>query len=365
MKKLFLYAIFATTMIGCAAPVEMQVRVAPLGEEVPEASSKHLYILPQTVLKVVIGFLEVKHIPGPYWEYAERYLGITEVIRRAGSHWQIVDVKVEPHSEMDPDGSYHINVIEGAFEKSLMEPLLARGVVLDGTAPVQFGIRNPMLGRGSDRGIVRYVDLGIESNFDQRKETMYKTIVTDTSFVEVPVTRTVVEEKSLAMKAEEAAEFILELRSRRFEMLTGEYEGYPQGEAMTAAISKLDELESSYLSLFTGKTIGREEERAWFIIPEPGSDATVYQLGLFSGQLGFVPETLLEGDPLSVHMNPLGMTGAMDNYYSTEIDSTARNVVYYRVPDVVDLKVVLGNETLSSQRLSVYQSGAMVAMPLE
>ena len=61
---------------------------------------------------------------------------------------------------------------------------------------------------------------------------MYKTLVTDTSFVEVPVNRTITEQKSPAMKAEEAADFLLELRTRRFELLTGEYESYPQGEAM-------------------------------------------------------------------------------------------------------------------------------------
>ncbi len=34
------------------------------------------------------------------------------------------------------------------------------------------------------------MDLGIDSNFEERTSTMYKTIVTDTGFVEVPVNRT-------------------------------------------------------------------------------------------------------------------------------------------------------------------------------
>ena len=82
-----------------------------------------------------------------------------------------------------------------------------------------------------DTETISYVDLGVYPNYEERSETMYKTLVTDTSFVRVPVQRTVVEQKSFAMKAEEAADFLLELRARRFEMLTGEYEVYPDGVA--------------------------------------------------------------------------------------------------------------------------------------
>jgi hypothetical protein len=364
MKNLIIIIASTATLVGCAAPIEMQVRVAPVGVEVPGSTAQYLYILPQTVLKVDVQYQEVRHIPGPYWEYARRYLGITEVIQQKASHWQVMDVKVTPHIEMDPGGAYLLNVLQGGFDRASLEPVFEKGVVLDGSGLVSTRIRNPALGSGSDREAVRYVDLGTESNFEERTETMYKTIVTDTSFVEVPVNRTIVEEKSLAKKAEEAAEFLLELRTRRFELLTGEYEGYPQGEAMVAALSKLDELEESYLSLFTGKTINKTEKRSWYIVPETGSSSSAYQLGMFSEQLGFVPDELREGDPLEVRIHPLGKTGVLDSYFSGKSDSTSVNLLYYRLPDVVNLEVVLGTNVLSSHRLSVYQSGAMVADPL-
>lgn len=341
------------------------MKVAPLGEEVPETVDQYLYFLPQTVLKAEVVYREVQFIPGPFREYAEKYLSISEVIKQRSSQWQILDVVITSHTEMDPSMVFHVNVLEGDFSRSCLEPFLEQGLILDGTAPVFEEIRNPSLGSTVNKDYEAYRDLGIYSNFEERTETMYKTIVTDTSFVQVPVNRTITEQKSASIKAEEAAEFLLDLRTRRFELLTGDYEGFPQGEAMSATLEKLDELEESYLSLFTGKTLGRTEKRAWFIVPGSGEPASRYRLGMFSEKFGFVPEDLAEGDPLEVRIEPLGKTRDVGSYYSVQTGETGNNRFYYRLPDVVDLKVTLGTTELFSQRVSIYQSGALITSPVE
>lgn len=365
MKKLVLFITGAVIATGCFAPREIQVKVAPLGEEVPETVDQYIYFLPQTVLKAEVVYREVQYVPGPFWEYAEKYLSISEVITQKSSQWQILDVKITPHAEIDPSMVYQVNVLEGAFTKSCLESLLEQGLILDGSAPVSEEIKNPSLGSTVEKDYMVYRDLGIYSNFEERTETMYKTIVTDTSFVRVPVNRTITEQKSVSIKAQEAAEFLLDLRTRRFELLTGDYEGFPQGEAMSAALKKLDELEESYLSLFTGKTLGRTEKRAWFIVPDSGEPASRYLLGMFSEQLGFVPEDLAEGDPLEVMIEPLRKTRDVGSYFSAQTGETANNRLYYRLPDVVDLKVRLGMTELCSQRISLYQSGALITSPME
>ena len=147
-------------------------------------------------------------------------------------------------------------------------------------------------------------------------------------------------------------------------MLTGEYEVYPNGEAMAAAIEKLDQLEASYLSLFTGKTISGLKKKTWFIIPEEGSAPSEYRLEMFSEQLGFVPADLMEGLPLEVQITPLGKTNLPGNYFSQNRGQISQNNLYYRMPDVAQLKVVLGSSVLSLQRISVYQSGAMMTVPV-
>jgi hypothetical protein len=362
MKKNILLLATCALLAGCATQAPLKIRVTPLGQEPDEAKATYLYALPMSVLRVEVTYREVRFLPGPYGEYAEKYLGITDVIRQKRSKWRIQEVSVTPHTEMDPQHFYSLNVMDGSFDPAMMESLLEKGVLLDGTKVVREELNGPAVNALTDQ-YLPFIDLGITGNFEERTETMYKTLVTDTSFVQVPVERSVVEQKSPAKKAEEAADFLLEVRTRRFEMLTGEYEVYPDGEAMEAAITKLDQLEAAYLSLFTGKTVTRTMKKSWFIVPESGSGVSSYGLGMFSEQLGFVPADLLEGAPLSVQVEPTGTTGVPAQLWAPG-GGNRLNQLFYRVPDIVTLKVKWGEQVLSEQRISLYQSGAMISYPV-
>lgn len=296
MKKIMTYLAASLLAASCANTAELiELQVSQLGQEPKDTESSLLYALPRTVLKVELTVREERSVPGPYWEYAERYLGLKEVVRSNSSRWSIWDVSVDTHSEVDPGHYYSLNVLEGNFDRGSLLPYLEQGTVLLGTETVHESLKGNGLQSTHKANYIRYEDLGVSNNFEERTETMYKTLVTDTSFVQVPVQRTVVEQKSSSTKAREAADFLLELRTRRFEMLTGEYEVYPDGEAMSAAIHKLDQMEDAYLSLFTGKTITKIMKRTWFIIPRSGKDPSSYSLDVFSEALGFVPEDLMEG----------------------------------------------------------------------
>jgi len=362
MKNSLFAAALLAALTGCATQAPLKLRTTPIGEEPQDVKSSYRYALPMDVLKVEVTYQEVRTIPGPYGEYAERYLGMNEVIRQKKSTWKILEVSIVPHLEMDPEHFYSISVLAGSFHPSRLEQLLENNVLLDGSQPVQS--TGSMAGTAVlPEEYLPFVDLGITGNFEERTETMYKTLVTDTSFVQVPVERSVVEQKSPSRKAEEAADFLLEVRTRRFEMLTGEYEVYPDGEAMEATIRKLDQLEASYLSLFTGKTVTRTMKRSWFIIPRSGSGNSSTQLGMFSEQFGFVPADLLEGALLEVRFEPTGTT-ALPARVSSSLGRSAENALFYRLPEVVDLKVMWGQQQIAEQRLSIYQAGALSTYPL-
>jgi hypothetical protein len=364
MKKVMIYMAIALFAMGCANTGEItKLQVSQLGQEPKDTESKLLYALPQTVLKVELTVREERSVPGPYWEYAERYLGLKEVVRKNSSLWSIWDVAVNTHSEVDPRHYYSLNVLEGNFDGSTLVPYIQQGTVLMGTETIHESAKGNGLQSTHKANYIRYEDLGVSNNFEERTETMYKTIVTDTSFVHVPVLRTVVEQKSTSTKAREAADFLLELRTRRFEMLTGEYEVYPDGEAMAAAIHKLDQMEASYLSLFTGKTITKIMKRTWFIIPRAGNDPSTYPLDVFSEALGFVPADLMEGKALEVEILPLGLTQKAGDYFS--IASLPGNALIYRLPDVAELKINLGDEVLATHRISIYQSGHLTTGPIQ
>ncbi len=364
MRKFAAYIAVLTLLTACASTEPLRTQISKLGDEPQEKKEQYIYGLPQTVLKVEVTYRESTNIPGPYSDYSERYLGITEVIKLKSKQWNIEDVAVTSFSEPDPEHYYSLNVLEGEFTGETFRAFLNDGIVLNGTENVQEVLDEEGFLPTHSSDYLRYVDLGIYTNFEERNETMYKTLVTDTAYVQVPVQRTVVEQKSPSTKAREAADFLLEIRLRRFEMLTGEYEVYPDGEAMAAAIKKLDEMEASYLSLFTGKTISGLKKKTWFVVPEDGPEPTRYRLEMFSEQLGFIPEDLMEGLPLEVQIAPLGKTSRPGDYFAQSGSRNTQNTLYYRMPDVAQLKVVLGASVLSLQRISLFQSGAMMTIPV-
>ena len=73
---------------------------------------------------------------------------------------------------------------------------------------------------------------------------------------------------------------------------------------------------------------------------------------------------LQEGQSLAIHVKPLGTTMNLENSFATSPDREKFNEWYYRVPDVVELSVLLGVDMLARQRISLYQSGAVLAAPL-
>ena len=365
MKKIAAYIALAAVLSACASTKPLRTQMSALGEEPQEKKEQYIYGLPQTVLKVEVTYRESTNIPGPYSDYSERYLGISEVIKQKSKHWDIEDVLVSSFNEPDPGHYYSLNVLEGEFTGVTFRQFLNDGIIMNGTEKVQEALDGEGLLPGPSSDYLRYVDLGIYTNFEERNETMYKTLVTDTAYVQVPVQRTVVEQKSPSTKAREAADFLLEIRLRRFEMLTGEYEVYPDGEAMAAAIKKLDQMEASYLTLFTGKTVSALKKKTWFVVPEDGPEPSRYRLDTFSDQLGFVPAELMEGQPLEVLVEPLGKTTEPGDYFTEAGEANSQNTMYYRMPDVAQLKVVLGTNVLSPQRISLFQSGAMMTIPVD
>ena len=92
----------AALLAGCVATEPLNFRVTPLGQEPAKVKDQYVYALPQTVLKVEVTLREVRSVPGPYWEYAEKYLGLKEVVKAKSSRWNIWDVAIGQHQELDP-----------------------------------------------------------------------------------------------------------------------------------------------------------------------------------------------------------------------------------------------------------------------
>ncbi|MBN1132931.1 MAG: DUF4831 family protein [Bacteroidales bacterium] len=346
---------------GCGSSNRMQV--TRLGFEPEEVQESIMYALPQTVLKITLHYQQSVFIPGPYAVYGEKFLGIKECITERQEEWTITGADITSFIETDPDHYYVINVLSGTLPAEPFEQLVRSGYISGGSIEVNEAFQVPREGRFIQKRNL-YPDVTTESYTDQRVETMYKTIITDTSFVRVPVSRTVLERKTAEKKAEEAANFILELRLNRFELVSGYIEVFPAGEAMEATLKKMDELEEDYLSLFTGKQFTRSFSRDFYIVPGSDDKPAEVRLTRFSPLRGFYSSGGTEGIPVMVETIPAGKTKGLRNLMPRNPEEEKYNLIYYRIPDVADVCVKWNGETVHCQRMNIFQLGALTSVPV-
>ena len=346
---------------SCAA--ERKFIVTGLGYEPDDFRENQLYALPMNVLGIHVSFEKEVFVPGPYCDYAMKLLGIGDVQRTRQVRYTITGVTVGEHTEVDGEHIYSLNILEGANADDVLDDLEEKGLVIgnrwvDGSIEIaSSGIHDPI-------GDVPFPDVTMESTIETRTETIYKTILTDTSFIQVPVQTEQLEQKTRERKAQEAARFILELRADRYYLAAGLIDPYPQGLELQVALEKLDELEKEYLSLFLGKHYTISATREYVLVPGNMTDPQIIALDRFSEKYGFnsIDE---EGEMLTVKLSSTGKTVGLRYLLSQQPEPDAYNKIYYRIPEMTSIEVVLGEKELVSHRLPVFQRGALVSVTLK
>ncbi len=358
MNKSF-FAILLTLLAAGACKTTDRFRVTPLGYEPLERLENKLYALPQSHLKIGVTYERTVHIPGPYRDYALKLLGIENVVKNRSETWHITDVQSSVFTGMDPDHFYSLSVLEGTWDREEFSRLNNQGMIITELSdhPVERTLPGEIPANPQP---VVFKDVTMESNVELVKETIYKTILTDTSFEKVPMVSEQLERKTLEKKAEEAARLILELRSDRYFVSAGLLDPYPQDFDLATSLDRMDKLEEAYLSLFTGKTFTQRFYREYHITP-PGSGSVPdnWPLDAFSQQQGFDAREG-EGKPLEVTLSPTGETRSIQNLMPQLPEEDRENRIYYRIPETCILGIRHGEITLHEKRLDIFQLGGMV-----
>jgi hypothetical protein len=93
-----------------------------------------------------------------------------------------------------------------------------------------------------------------------------------------------------------------------------------------------------------------------------GKPVTLFQ---FSDLTGPVTGTMKGGKPVTLEFLPEKKTKdlAILNRVHTRAESKKYDKLYYRIPDVVDIKINLGTEELLRSRKLIYQFGEVIQLP--
>jgi len=356
MKKRLTIILLTGLLLSSCHPVqEVETTVAPY---VPgnTLDGKVLYALPRTALVVRVTAVKTIYVPGPFRAYAGKYLGIKPVVTEANTRWSLENAELSSFKEPDPAKYFVISTNGVLAENALV--MTKNGWLMDIAALPEKDV--PAFSVTSDEpdGKPYFTDLSVKRNIVEKKDTVYRMMVSDTGFVRVPVVRKTSEKKTLAQKAEEAANFIIKIRKRRFKLMSGQYDPYPRDEALEFAVKELTRLENEYLALFTGKKVSQKWYYRFIYTPEGASKQPV--IFRFSPQTGVCSSSDCKGIPVYLQYDI-----REKNLVKSEITDTGnrQDTLFYRIPELTDVRLLFNDRTLAQKHLLIYQLGPIVQLP--
>ncbi len=361
MKKYILLSFFSFFLASCATNSVFQVSKA--GNEPEESKERVVYTLPQTLFLLSVEFEKETYIPGPFRLFTEKYLGLEDYITESGFNYRLLNVDLESFEEPDPDHFYSLNLIKGDFNWDKFLKLSDFGLIFDPSS--EYSRKYDQERKMGSHETSFFTDRSVKRNLRVVTDTLYKTVINDSSYVRVPVLRSHREAKTLEQKAEEAANFIIKIRKRRFKLLAGQYDVFPEGRALEISVSELDKLEKEYMELFLGKRIKEKYTKSFIVIPGSGIELQKHTFAGFSSQHGLLKPDNNSGRPLELILEPQGKLMNLPAIQSITSGIPGNNTLLYRIPDIVEIKVKLVDEILYEGRKSVYQLGRIVSYPID
>ena len=183
------------------------------------------------------------------------------------------------------------------------------------------------VGDDSDLDGLNVYDLGSDEYFLHRKDTLFRVVNLDTTFIRVPYLVEKKQKLTIDQLAEKAAIRLMELRDGKHMILTGETNLFPQDEA---AIVEMNRIEKEYTELFTGKTLTSKRKIRYQVIPGKQKTGEKITLCRFSEATGFSDPSSGPGTPVEIEFVPERKMAGL-NFTPGKAGSSSQNdKLFYR-----------------------------------
>ena len=326
------------------------------------------YALPQTVFVVDVEVKQTTETPGPYAEYAGTYLGLDEVIMLPSRSHEITNIHIHQFAEPDPEHIYFVRFPESE-EQAFFIRLGESGLIYSVNSPA-----DPLSLQDLSHKQIEYDAFGSDKTFHffldsalkERIDTITEQVPMDTLSVQRQTLRRSWVEKSQELRARDVADYIMEIREKKFDLISGFQEINYSKEALEYMYSQMTQMESDYLDLFTGIT--RSDITNYRFMVRPVKEGTQgYLLSRFSSQKGMLEIGDREGQELSLIFQKSGATSQLQRMMAARQDPGrgGETGFHYRIPEYADVFVFLGNEKRAESRALVSQFGVVTRLPAE
>lgn len=331
-----------------------------------------VYSLPLTTVRLDVEAVCETYTPGPYCQWAKKYLGI-DVPQEASTSYTLSRIRMTPYLEADRSCSYVVNLdgMLGEASPASFFEFSSQGLLLlsDENKGNVNSWRFPSMASGSGT-----LASEATANLTSTETTLYRSVRTEGGgYDRVAVRQSQVVEKSTEKKAQEAASMILSLRENRLNIITGNTDATFSGDALRAAVEEIGRLEEEYMRLFTGTVSSSVQAMSFDVVPASGPEEELTMAFRISDSHGLLPPDDITGRPVVMEIVPEDA----EDFYSEQVvgeveaakprakhEAALRGNIYYRVPAICSVRIVDGQNLILKSRIPVYQKGQDLSFPV-
>lgn len=322
-----------------------------------------VFSLPKTVLTLHLTLEKQIVKKGPYAEFTEKYVGISNPVTRDIEKYSFKNIEINDNIIADTNQVFVLQYKHQLPWESLIQQ--SDGVILAINQTMGNTINNKSSFRFTNPTFDKIVfkELSQSSYIKDKIDTIYKQVKVDTNWVRVAVQKKTTDTLKLEDKAKEAAQHIFEIRSRLFDLLSGDMETLPQGEAAISIIEYLKSEEQEYLSLFVGKTYVTTVEYNFVVIPE-NINQNEFIIAYVDPNKGIVKNASKNSQTIKLSLNTYDSykpyTLAQLKYQKAQ----KKNIFPYRMPVQSEASVLVNDEIMYKKNLWIYQFGKTMEVPI-
>jgi hypothetical protein len=280
-------------------------------------------------------------------------LGLQNVPMKDTETWQIKSIRISSKQEVDSKRLYTLSFTDYPQNMDKLLRFTNAGLLLD------VNIGNVLIdsqNQGKNGDDFQFMNTALRNTVVEKVDTVYKTILTDTAFVRIPVMQRKVMAKTPEEQAREAAQQIFNIRQSRLDMLIGNTDYHPEGTALKLILQSLEMQEEQLLSLFNGAKIESRQMVTYSALPEKAGNNV--ELFYFTERLGIVSKNTAGAKSVWYE------TGKASAPTTLTPDQQAKNILYYRIPQVVEVSAGVDNRTMVTEQITICQFGNIVSFPL-
>jgi hypothetical protein len=310
--------------------------------ELAVVSGGVVYALPRTGIHLEVTAEQEILIHGPYFAFAQKYLGINNAPNADVESWTITDVRMDTYGEPDPEAIYRA-VGNTATLLSLSEDGIILGINSDVKAEPGKVITS-VFPFSPEVKEDNWTDLSMRSYLTEKDSTKKS----GSNF------------KSFEEKAAEAASDILKYRKKKASILAGKDDKFlPDGEAYKVMSTELDRIINNYVDLFAGRKIHKLHHFTFDVVPD-GKSGKALVAFRFSPSAGVLPASNVSGKPIMLELLP--SSELKQKIESTVIPEPTTKGIYYRIPLVTQARLLNGSDILAQAKMTIAQFGVVAAL---